>query len=208
MLHDSVLAVHVAFGVAGVGLGPPVVWQAHRGVAGRLAIAFHIAVVGVCGSAFGLAALDFAALWWLVPIAIGTYGFVLLGFRAGRNRHPRWAASAVRGYGGAYIALWTAIVVVSVGSSVPTWVLPAAIGTPIVELLAIRRRPTHRAGDDQGVLAAGPSPVVRTDNPSAAGLGRPPGEEAQRTSSERDPRRAGSAERAALRPGAGSGRSR
>jgi hypothetical protein len=56
----------------------------------------------------------------------------------------------VRGYGGAYIALWTAIVVVSAGSSVLTWLLPAILGTPVVELLAARahREPAMiNAGD-------------------------------------------------------------
>lgn len=140
MTHDVVLAIHVAFGVVGVGLGPAVVWQAafrHRATA--LADGFHASVVGVCVSSFGLAALDFATLWWLIPIGLGTYALALRGFLATRRRRRAgWAASAVRGYGGAYIALWTAIVVVSVGSSVLTWLAPAVIGTPIVELLALR----------------------------------------------------------------------
>jgi len=138
MTHDLVLAIHVAFGVAGVALGPVVVWRAYRHEHGRLAAAYHASVIGVCGSALGLAALDLSTLWWLVPIAFGTYAIVLRGVLAGRRRRPAWAASAVRGYGGAYIALWTAIVVVSAGSSVLTWVGPAVIGTPIVELLALR----------------------------------------------------------------------
>ena len=139
MTHDIVLAIHIAFGVAGVGLGPPAVWMAYRQRAGRPSTAFHWSVVGVCVTALGLAALDLAALWWLVPIAAGTYALAFVGFRAARDRRPGWAAAAVRGFGGSYIALWTAILVVSAGSSVLTWVLPAAIGTPLVELLALRR---------------------------------------------------------------------
>lgn len=138
MVHDVVLVVHVAFGVAGVILGPVVVWHLVRGHAAGLATAFHLAVIGVCVSAVGLAALDFSALWWLVPIAIGTYAFVLGGFLVTRRRRGGWMASAVRCYGGAYIALWTAIFVVSGGSSVLTWLLPAAIGTPVLEVLALR----------------------------------------------------------------------
>ena len=120
MIHDVVLTVHVAFGVVGVVLGPLVVWRAYRHQAAGLAAAFHGSVIGVCVTAIGLAAWDLSALWWLVPIALGTYAFVLWGFLAGRRRTPGWPASAVRGYGGAYIALWTAIVVVSVGSSLLT----------------------------------------------------------------------------------------
>ncbi|MBA2478756.1 MAG: hypothetical protein M3455_00040 [Actinomycetota bacterium] len=150
MTHDVVLAVHVAAGVLGVVLGPLVVWRAYRRRVGRLAAGYHGAVAAVCISALGLAALDVARLWWLLPISLGTYALVLRGVLAGRGHRPGWAASAVRGYGGAYIALWTAIVVVSAGSSVLTWLLPAILGTPVVELLAARahREPAMiNAGD-------------------------------------------------------------
>lgn len=138
MSHDLVLAVHVAAGVLGVVLGPLVVWRASRGRTDRLATGYHGSVAVVCVSALGLAALDIASLWWLVPISLGTYAFLLRGVLAGRGRRPGWATSAIRGYGGAYIALWTAIVVVSAGSSVLTWLVPALVGTPVVELLAAR----------------------------------------------------------------------
>lgn len=139
MVHTLVLVVHVGFGVVGVLLGPVVVARCRRGRVDRLTTAYEAAVAGVCLSALGLAALDLRALWWLVPISFGTYAFVLLGIRAvraGRAGTTRWRPAAVRGYGGAYVALWTAILVVSAGSAVWTWVLPAVLGTPVVEWLA------------------------------------------------------------------------
>jgi hypothetical protein len=150
MVHDVILIVHIAFGVVGVLVGPVVVWWAYGERVGRLATTFHVAVAGVCVSALGLAALDFGTLWWLVPIAAGTHALVLRAVLAVRRRGTGWAPRAVRGYGGSYIALWTAILVVSAGSSVITWLLPALIGTPVVELLALRLRPHRQAGFGQG----------------------------------------------------------
>ena len=138
MIHDIVLAVHITFGVLGVLLGPVVVWQAAGHRTTRLADGFHGSVAVVCITAIGLAALDFSALWWFVPISLGSYALVVWAFLANRSRTPGWAARAVRGYGGGFIALWTAILVVSAGASVITWVLPTVIGTPLVEVLAMR----------------------------------------------------------------------
>lgn len=158
MLHTVVLAMHVAVGVAGVLLGPLVVARTGRGRVDRWTTAYTLAVGAVCLSALGLAALDLRALWWLVPVAFGTYGFVALGtraVRAGRAGAPRWQPAAVRGYGGAYVALWTAILVVSAGGGVWTWVLPAAVGTPVVEWLAhvAGRDAAHAPADRPAALA-------------------------------------------------------
>lgn len=138
MLHSLVLAVHVVVGVVGVALGPAVLVQVARHRVGRLAEWFHAVVLAVCLSALALAALDIRSLWWLVPISAATYAFALRAHRAAQRRRPRWLASVARGYGGAYIALWTAILVVSAGSSTVAWLLPAALGAPIVEWLAFR----------------------------------------------------------------------
>ena len=165
MLHAVVLVVHVGLGVVGVLVGPLVVARSRHGRVDRMTTAYDVAVAGVCLSALGLAALDLRTLWWLVPISFGTYGFVLLGRRAVRAEHAgmtRWRPGAVRGFGGAYVALWTAILVVSAGSAVWTWVLPAVIGTPVVEWLA------HLAGREPSMSEA----FRGTDR--APGVPRPP----------------------------------
>lgn len=153
MLRSLVLAVHIAVGVVGVTLGPAVLVQVARHRVGRLAEWFHAVVLAVCVSAVALAALDIRSLWWLVSISAATYAFALRAHRAGQHRRPRWLASVARGYGGAYIALWTAILVVSAGSSPVSWLLPAALGAPIVEWLAFR---LHRQST---VTAARPVPA-------------------------------------------------
>ncbi len=140
MLRSEILAVHVAVGVAGVALGPAVLLQVFRRRVGRLADWYHALVAAVCLSALALAALDIRSLWWLVPISAATYAFVLRAHLASRHRRPGWLASVARGHGGAYVALWTAIFVVSAGSSPVTWLLPTVLGAPVVEWLAHRLR--------------------------------------------------------------------
>jgi hypothetical protein len=110
--------------------------------------AYHLAVSLVCASAVGLAALDFAGLWWFVLVAAGSYAFAaraILAIRAGR---PGWQARAVRGFGGAYIALWTAVAVVSVPGQPLVWAIPTAAGIPALEWFAAKiERRAHVAED-------------------------------------------------------------
>lgn len=109
-----------------------------RGRVGKLSSAYHLAVGLVCASAIGLAALDFARLWWFVLIAAGSYVFAgraVLAIRAGGTD---WQPRAVRGFGGAYIALWTAIIVVSLPSQPILWALPSAAGIVALEWFAAR----------------------------------------------------------------------
>jgi len=49
--------------------------------------------------------------------------------RAAQGRH-RSTAAADRG---AYIALWTAIVIVSINQLPVLWLIPTALGTPLIE---------------------------------------------------------------------------
>ena len=143
MLHAVVLGIHVVVGAAGVVLGPLTIAGLARRRVDRTVPANRAAVLGVCVTALGLVASDPRPVWWLVPVAAGTYAFVWLGHRGASSTPTSWPA-AVRGYGGAYIALWTAILVVSVESSVITWLLPTLIGTPIVEWLAFRVHAARR----------------------------------------------------------------
>lgn len=144
MMHTLILAFHIAAGVCGVLLGPVAIAGAASGLdtnrRGWLSEAYHGAVLAVCVSAAGLALLDPAGLWWFLPIAAGSYAFALRGRLASRRRWPDWRRRSVSGFGGAYIALWTAILVVSANSTPLLWLIPTVVGVPIVEWLARRVR--------------------------------------------------------------------
>jgi hypothetical protein len=152
MTYIVALVLHIAAGVAGVLLGPPVLYFAVAGRVPRFAHAYHASVLLVCVSAVVLAVLDFAGLWWFLLVAAGSYAFSLRALIAARHRRPNWLPRYIRGQGGAYIALWTAIVVVSVNQLPVVWLIPTAVGAPLIEWLAHRARatdaviPTLRAG--------------------------------------------------------------
>jgi hypothetical protein len=92
-----------------------------------------------------LAVLDFADLWWFLLVAAGSYAFALRASFAARQRRPNWLPRYIRGQGGAYVALWTAVVVVSVNHLPVVWLVPAAVGVPLTEWLAHRARTADAA---------------------------------------------------------------
>lgn len=122
MLRDVILALHVVVGAAGLVAGPVAV----RMVAAR--DLFHWLVLAVCASAVALVPFDRSGLWFFVPVSIASYGFALLGYRAGARR-----GRLIRGYGGAYVALWTAVLVVGAPAAPLVWIVPALIGVPLIE---------------------------------------------------------------------------
>jgi hypothetical protein len=144
MVAEITLAGHIAAGAIAIALGPLAVRAARRGDHGiRLAKRYHWAVLAVSVSAGLLAALDWSRLWWFVPIAAGSYALALLGYVASGRRGPRWVSLHVHGQGGSYIALMTALVVVSVGSPL-AWVAPTLVGSPLVAQAARRARARTR----------------------------------------------------------------
>jgi hypothetical protein len=140
MPHTVTLIVHIAAGVAGVLLGPAVLYSAAAGRVTRFAGAYHASVLLVCVSAVVLSILDFADLWWFMLVAAGSYAFALRALTAARRRRRGWLSRYIRGQGGAYIALWTAVVVVSVNDLPVVWLIPTAVGAPLIEWLAHRAR--------------------------------------------------------------------
>lgn len=143
-------------GAGGLAVGSVAIADALRGArniwVGRL---FHWIVLAVCLSAVGLVMFDWSGLWFFVPIAAGSYAFALRAYLADRRRRVGWLEPYIRGVGGAYIALVTAVVVVSFGSAV-AWILPTLIGVPLIEL-SVRR--IHALGEvaDADRLASGRS---------------------------------------------------
>lgn len=132
------LGLHIAVGVAALVLGPLALLGARPiGRQTWFLLAYQAAVLAVAASALALAALAWSQLWWLTFFAAATAAAVLGGAWMAR-RHPRgWRGWYVRLMCGSYIALITALLVVS-WPSVLSWVLPTVVGAPIVETAAFR----------------------------------------------------------------------
>jgi hypothetical protein len=147
MSRDLVLVVHVFSGVVAVLLGPPTLFFAlrrHRHTGWGLG--YHLAVLGVCVTAVGLAGFDWSRLWFFVPISAMSYGFLLWGDRASTSTHRRWWRGVLRGYGGAWIALWTAILVVGVPGQPVVWFVPLVVGSALIEWRCLRPKSGWVAG--------------------------------------------------------------
>ncbi len=131
------LTVHVTSGVVALALGPLALLAARRRLRSftRLRDGYHWTVLVVCATATVVSVLAWTRLWWLVPIAALAYGLVLAGYLGSRRGWPLWIRA--HGWGGSYIALVTALLVVSARGVSPAleavaWILPAAIGTPLI----------------------------------------------------------------------------
>ena len=147
---EIVLALHVAAGSLGLLLGP-LAMRAEREAPyrSRLGVAYHWSVLAVALTALGLIAFDPAGLWWLAPLAALSYGLALVGLIAPRHGQ-RGLALYARGQGGSYIALVTALLVVSLDGplAIAAWIVPTLLGHQLIErrVARIRRQTEQRAG--------------------------------------------------------------
>ena len=97
-LFGLVLALHIAAGTAGLVLGPIAMGARKRpGLHTRAGEAYHWIMLTVCVSATALAALDWARIWWFLPIAAGSYAFALVGYVAAKRRWRGWLGAHVTG---------------------------------------------------------------------------------------------------------------
>ena len=142
-MRDIALIVHVGAGVFAVLLGPLAIVLTLRrrrlNWAGEL---YHWAIALVCISALVMVPYDWARLWVFWPISVASYLFVYFGQRAAEEAGGLWYRGVLRGYGGGWIALWTAILVVSFTNHPWTWALPIVIGSAVIEYLCFRPRPS------------------------------------------------------------------
>jgi hypothetical protein len=157
-MRDVFLVLHVATGTVALALGPLAVLFARqqRHGAAQVRGAYHWVVLGVCATAAVVSILAWTRLWWLVPIGMLSYGLALAGYLGSRRHWPLWVRA--HAWGGSYIALVTALLVVSARDVSPVleaiaWVLPAAIGVPLIV-----RSHTGRHAANAG--AASPSGAV------------------------------------------------
>jgi hypothetical protein len=64
--------------------------------------------------------------------------FVYFGQRAAEEAGGLWYRGVLRGYGGGWIALWTAILVVGVPDQPWVWAIPIVVGSALIEWLCFR----------------------------------------------------------------------
>jgi hypothetical protein len=131
------LALHISSGTAALALGLLARVAAARRQRGRERVltAYLWAVFATCLTAIVVSVLDWSRLRWLVPLAVLSYLLALVGYLAVRRGWPRWVGA--HGLGGSYIALVTALLVVSVRdisttAEIVAWILPAAVGVPLI----------------------------------------------------------------------------
>ena len=151
-LRDPILVAHIAAGTAGLVLGPvAMLAPKRRGRHTRAGTVYHWVMLAVCVSAAGLALLDWTRLWWFLPIAAFSYGWALLGYVMVRRRPRGWLAWHIRGMGGSYIALTTALLVVNFGrSNLVVWFIPTIAGSPLIAWFSRRRPNEDMAGLRKG----------------------------------------------------------
>jgi hypothetical protein len=90
-------------------------------------------VFATCVTALVVSVLDWSRLWWFVRLAVFAY---LLGAGGLPGCAARFGLGA-HGLGGSHAALVTALLVVSVRdvsttAEIVAWVLPAAVGVPLI----------------------------------------------------------------------------
>jgi hypothetical protein len=148
------LGLHVAAGSAGLVLGPIAMFAAKRpGLHTRSGAAYYYVFIILFGSSVALAVLDMKQAWWLALVGGGSYALALVGYRSAKHRRPRWLIGHVSGMAGSYISMVTALLVVNLNamsgassfSRVLAWIVPTAIGIPIITWInfqiAAGRRP-------------------------------------------------------------------
>jgi hypothetical protein len=136
-MRAAILALHIVSGATALALGAVALLASARRYATRepLLIAYLWAVFATCLTATVLALLDWSRLWWIVLLALLSSILVVAGYVAVRRGGPQWAAA--HGLGGSYIALVTALLVVSAGdisitAEIVAWIVPAAVGVPLI----------------------------------------------------------------------------
>ncbi|MFB6721993.1 hypothetical protein ACFCV3_17600 [Kribbella sp. NPDC056345] len=141
-MRDIALIVHVGAGVLGVLLGiPAIVVTLRRRRLNWVGEAFHWVIAVVCLTALVMVPYDWKRLWFFWPVALATYLFVYLGQRAAEAPGGLWYRGVLRGYGGAWIAVWTAILITSFFDRPWTWAIPLVVGSSIIEWLCLKPSP-------------------------------------------------------------------
>jgi hypothetical protein len=149
-MRETLLAIHIAAGTAGLILGPIAMFAAkRRGRHTRTGDLYFWVYVALVLAAFGLAATNWDDDWFLVPIGAFSFAFALLGYLTAKRRPRGWLQLHVTGQGGSYIAMTTALLVVNLGGgTLFLWFVPTFVGSPLIAYvntqIALGRRPKGR----------------------------------------------------------------
>jgi hypothetical protein len=133
------LTVHISSGTLGLLTGPlAMLVPKLRGWHPRIGRIYQLCVALICVSAVGLVVMQ-PTLWWLGVIAVATWAAALAGWQVRRRRPPGWLPWHISLMCGSYISLVTALFVVNLGvHAVIAWVLPTAVGSPLIAVAAYR----------------------------------------------------------------------
>ncbi len=143
------VAVHVAFGLICVVAGLAAMLSAkRRGNHSNFGTVYYWCLLAVALTAAGLAFVRWTEDAHLFVLGVLSFGSAHFGRTALRKRWPNWPYFHISGMGASYILLLTAFYVDN-GKSLPLWrelphaafwVLPSAIGIPIIAYV-LRRHP-------------------------------------------------------------------
>ena len=149
---DAIIGVHVGCGLGAVAAGAAAMLSPKGSVRHRrLGRIYLVALAGIGVTAPVLAAVDWAHRWHLVGLGAVAVGCASVGYRAVRTRRAARLVGHLSGMGSAYVVMLTAFYVdngprLPLWNRLPTaalWLLPAAVGAPLI-LRAVRRyRPRH-----------------------------------------------------------------
>lgn len=156
----TVVGLHVLFAVACVITGVVAMLSNKRpGTHPRFGAIYYWCLLVVFMSATVLSALRWAEDYHLFIFGVLAFAAASFGRMARRRRWPRWARLHITGMGTSYILLLIAFYVDN-GKNLPVWrdlppvtywLLPAAIGVPLV-VRALLRHPLARARQESGRL--------------------------------------------------------
>jgi hypothetical protein len=161
-VRTLLLTVHISAGTLGLLTAPLAMLAPKRnGWHPRIGRIYQLCVALICTSAIGLVVMQ-PALWWLAVIAAATWAAALAGWQVRRRRPPGWLPWHISLMCGSYISLVTALFVVNLGTHAAiAWVLPAAIGSPLIARAAYRAATgLYRPQARRGRSAAGRRPVL------------------------------------------------
>jgi hypothetical protein len=138
-MRDIALLLHVGAGIVALIFGPlAIVFTLRRRQLNWASETYHWAVAVVCLSALVMVPYEWGELWVFWPIAVASYLFVYFGQRAAEEAGGLWYRGVLRGYGGGWIALWTAFLVINVPAHPWSWAIPIVAGSTVIEWLCFR----------------------------------------------------------------------
>lgn len=146
-MRDAILPLHIGFGAIGLLVGPMAMRAPkRRGRHTTLGLWYQAITFGLCATAVGLVVYR-PRVWPLAVIAVLTEAAALRGWQVRRRARPGWVRLHVSLMCASYISFVTAFLVVNFQGSPWPWIVPTAIGPPLIARAASRaersRTPAH-----------------------------------------------------------------